>query len=268
MVIFKKILEFLGVLFIIIGAWFCLNCLDKNIFYNSKHEFQWSAVSSLAAIVAVVFTIITLVVNTYVTIRNSDKSISANLILKNKQDWIEKTIDAVIDLQKSYRWVLRADYSGEIGHYSEEKEKSYAEFQGSVSRLKFLFILKSENSDFEQKDNILNMRNSLSRKIYKDYHDKRSEEEKSRIDSAKEENNEILSVLKKKENNDSKIAVIIDLLSQIFDNINSVGKKKKTDDYQINENYSEYQRYLDILTDGISLFIAIEQKEIEEKIKK
>lgn len=256
MVIFKKILEFLGVLFIIIGAWFCLNCLDKNIFYNSKHEFQWSAVSSLAAIVAVVFTIITLVVNTYVTIRNSDKSISANLILKNKQDWIEKTIDAVIDLQKSYRWVLRADYSGEIGHYSEEKEKSYAEFQGSVSRLKFLFILKSENSDFEQKDNILNMRNSLSRKIYKDYHDKRSEEEKSRIDSAKEENN------------DSKIAVIIDLLSQIFDNINSVGKKKKTDDYQINENYSEYQRYLDILTDGISLFIAIEQKEIEEKIKK
>ena len=112
------------------------------------------------------------------------------------------------------------------------------------------------------------MRNSLSRKIYKDYHDKRSEEEKSRIDSAKEENNEILSVLKKKENNDSKIAVIIDLLSQIFDNINSVGKKKKTDDYQINENYSEYQRYLDILTDGISLFIAIEQKEIEEKIKK
>lgn len=114
-----------------------------SIFYNSKGEFQWSTLTAFVAVIS-------LGVNNYVTIRNTNKTNRVNLILKDRQEWIEKTIDAVIELQKSYRLVLRTEYTSERREFSEEKEKSYAEFLGSVSKLKFLFIIKNGNTTFEQ----------------------------------------------------------------------------------------------------------------------
>lgn len=83
-----------------------------SIFYNSKGEFQWSALTAFVAVIS-------LGVNNYVTIRNTNKTNRVNLILKDRQEWIEKTIDAVIELQKSYRLVLRTEYTSERREFSE-----------------------------------------------------------------------------------------------------------------------------------------------------
>jgi hypothetical protein len=56
------------------------------------------------------------------------------------------------------------------------------------------------------------------------------------------------------------------LINQLFENIDVVGRKEKSKEYQISSNYMEYQKYLDKLVVGISLFVAIEKKKIEEKI--
>lgn len=271
----KKILQFLdylirqfirtlqtqGCLFITIIIFFMLFILCGNIsiFYNSKGEFQWSSITAFVAVIAIV-------INNYITIRNSDKTNHVNLILKDKQEWIDKTIDAVIELQKSYRWILRSEYTSERGKFSEEKEKSYAEFQGAVSKLKFLFIIKNSDSLFEKKENPLDIKGSMSQKTYH-YDVDATNAESRRVKKANEKNSKILSVLKKPNSNDSKIPVIIDLLNQLFENIDEVGVKGKSEKYQTSSNYMEYQEYLDKLVAGISLFVAIEKKKIEEEIK-
>lgn len=229
-----------------------------SIFYNSKGEFQWSALTAFVAVIS-------LGVNNYVTIRNTNKTNRVNLILKDRQEWIEKTIDAVIELQKSYRLVLRTEYTSERREFSEEKEKSYAEFLGSVSKLKFLFIIKNGNTTFEQEKNPLDIQSSMSKKTF--FNDAAATaKETKRVKEANEKNFEILSVLKQPDSNDSKIPVIIELINQLFENIDVVGRKEKRKEYQISSNYMEYQKYLDKLVVGISLFVAIEKKKIEEKI--
>lgn len=229
-----------------------------NIFYNSKGEFQWSALTAFVAVISIG-------VNNYVTIRNNDKTNRVNLILKDKQEWIDKTIDAVVELQKSYRYVLRSNHTSERGKFSEEKEKSFAEFLGSVSKLKFLFIIKNSDVTFEQEENSLDIKGSMSQKTYY-FDDVETERERERVEEANEKNSEILSVLIKSDSNDSKIPVIIDLLNQLFNNIDEVGRTEESEKYIVSSNYLEYQKYLDQLVVGISLFVAIEKKKIEEKI--
>ena len=257
----KRIIQILSYLFIIIIIILVILVIlsrGMSIFYNSKGEFQWYALTAFVAVISIG-------VNNYVTIRNSDKTNRVNLILKDKQEWIDKTIDAVIELQKSYRWILRSEYTSERGIFSEEKEKSYAEFQGAVSKLKFLFIIKNSDSSFEQEENSLDIKSSMSRTIY--YYDvDATNAELRRVKEANEKNSKILSVLKQSDSNDSKIPVIIDLLNQLFENINEVGVKGKSEKYQTSHNYIEYQEYLDKLVDGISLFVAIEKNKIEENI--
>lgn len=257
----KRIIQILGYLFIIIIIIFVILvilCRGMSIFFNSKGEFQWSALTAFVAVISIG-------VNNYVTIRNNDKTNRVNLILKDKQEWIDKTIDAVVELQKSYRSVLRSNYTSERGKFSEEKEESYAEFLGSVSKLKFLFIIKNSDITFEQEENSLNIKGSMSRKIYH-YDEFETNKERRRVEEADKKNFEILSVLKQSDSNDSKIPVIIDLLSQLFNNIDEVGSTEKTEKYIVSSNYMEYQKYLNQLVVGISLFVAIEKKKIEEKI--
>ena len=257
----KRIIQILGYLFIIIIIIFVILvilCRGMSIFFNSTGEFQWSALTAFVAVISIG-------VNNYVTIRNNDKTNRVNLILKDKQEWIDKTIDAVVELQKSYRSVLRSNYTSERGKFSEEKEESYAEFLGSVSKLKFLFIIKNSDITFEQEENSLNIKGSMSRKIYH-YDEFETNKERRRVEEADKKNFEILSVLKQSDSNDSKIPVIIDLLSQLFNNIDEVGSTEKTEKYIVSSNYMEYQKYLNQLVVGISLFVAIEKKKIEEKI--
>lgn len=230
-----------------------------SIFYNSKGEFQWSALTAFVAVISIG-------VNNYVTIRNNDKTNRVNLILKDKQEWIDKTIDAVVELQKAYRYVLRSDYTSKRGEFSEEKEKSYAEFLGSVSKLKFLFTIKNSDITFEQEENSLDIRGSMSKKTYH-YDDAETKREIERVEEANKKNSEILFVLKQSDSNDSKIPVIIDLLNQLFKNIDEVGRTEKSEKYIVSSNYIEYQEYLDKLVASISLFVAIEKKKIEEEIK-
>lgn len=257
----KRIIQILVYLFIIIIIIFVILvilCRGMSILYNSKGEFQWSALTAFVAVIS-------LGVNNYVTIRNTNKTNRVNLILKDRQEWIEKTIDAVIELQKSYRLVLRTEYTSERREFSEEKEKSYAEFLGSVSKLKFLFIIKNGNTTFEQEKNPLDIQSSMSKKTF--FNDAAATaKETKRVKEANEKNFEILSVLKQPDSNDSKIPVIIELINQLFENIDVVGRKEKSKEYQISSNYMEYQKYLDKLVVGISLFVAIEKKKIEEKI--
>lgn len=90
-----------------------------SIFYNSKGEFQWSALTAFVAVISIG-------VNNYVTIRNNDKTNRVNLILKDKQEWIDKTIDAVVELQKAYRYVLRSDYLPREENF-QKKKKSHTQ---------------------------------------------------------------------------------------------------------------------------------------------
>ena len=105
----------------------------------------------------------------------------------------------------------------------------------------------------------------MSQKTYH-FDDAETERERERVEEANEKNSKILSVLIKSDSNDSKIPVIIDLLNQLFNNIDEVGRTEESEKYIVSSNYLEYQKYLDQLVVGISLFVAIEKKKIEEKI--
>ena len=260
---FEISLQNLGCLCVVFFIFFIFFILyvHWSVFYNSEGEFQWSAISSLAAIFTMIFTIVALRVN----IRNNDKSIRANLILKNKQDWIGKVIDGVVELQKAYRMILR---TCGFDRGNPEKEVSYAEFQGSISRLKFLFLLENnEKRDSKYKNKVgLNLNGELSKKFFFNNDKNKNQEEETRVEKAKSSNRQKLKILQEAGSNEKKIEVIIEFLEEILNNIGYVGTTIKSDKYQVSANYEEYNDFINILVNAISLYIVIEKKEIEEKV--
>ncbi|HGC7930790.1 TPA: hypothetical protein ACI05G_000572 [Streptococcus agalactiae] len=263
-----------------------------KIFFDQNGVFLWSSITSL-------LTVLALIANTWLTLHTTKKQnkasqenlnrqlaetkennerqilaseenlkrqIKSDILLKSQQKWINDTSQGLIDILKSYRFILKADYSSPRGTFSEEKENAYADFIGCVTYLRVLFV--EENPDMNNLPK-LNIKESLDPKspheMYGELHNKYMEAKKSQ-EQAKLKNYEILEVLGDKDSNDGKAPVIFELLKQLLDNIDEVGKKGDDDKFTYPDNYIVYQEYIDKLTDGISLYISIKQKEIKESI--